>query len=239
MSGYVRISLHILTYPYVPSSQMPVIQIPPPSVNTACADVLLPCIRGRVAAQLPNYLVEMENMPLADLSSGQTIQATSDDTLMNCLCQSRAVLPFTINGSQYTQIECIAPAKMMTTASAAQWSSSVIVCFFKPEPWLTATELAVLQLSLLRDTLLESEADHLSEACRRPRWCISKHDLKDWYFFMHLSEAPSASHLSQLRCTEAGQGEQSRLAGLTHYLLRSKTRPLVNRISPCTSPLAT
>ncbi len=38
-------------------------------------------------AQLPNDLVELKNMLLADLPSGQIIQATSDDTLMNCLCQ--------------------------------------------------------------------------------------------------------------------------------------------------------
>jgi hypothetical protein len=63
----------------------------PPPLSTACANVLLLCIRGRVVAQLPNDLVEMENimMPLADLPSGQTIQATIDETLMNCLCQLR------------------------------------------------------------------------------------------------------------------------------------------------------
>ncbi len=37
-------------------------------------------------------------MPLADQPSGHTIQATSDEILMNCLCQSRAELPFKMNG---------------------------------------------------------------------------------------------------------------------------------------------
>jgi hypothetical protein len=104
----------------------------------ANSDVLLSFIRCRVvAAQQPNDPVEMKNMPLADLPSGQTIQATSDETLMKFLCQLRLVLPFTMNGSRYVQIECIAPAKKITTA--AQWSCLIIVCIFKPEPWLTAT----------------------------------------------------------------------------------------------------
>ncbi len=76
--------------------------------------------------------------------------------------------------------------------------------------------------------MLESGADLLSEACCRPRWRIFKHDLKDWYFSVHLSDAPSVGYISQLRCTEAGPGEQSRLTGLMHYLLQGKPRPFVN-----------
>ncbi len=47
----------------------------------------------------------------------QTIQTASDDTLMKYLCQSHAVLKFTMDGQQYFQIECLAPGKQLAIAS--------------------------------------------------------------------------------------------------------------------------
>jgi hypothetical protein len=42
------------------------------------------------------------------------------------------------------------------------------------------------------DALLENGLDTLQEACHRPNWRISQHDLQDWYFSMTL---PSGSPL--------------------------------------------
>ena len=146
------------------------------SILTAYTDVITPCIRGRVVAQLQDE-VELEHIPLDDIPPHQTIQTASDDTLMKYLCQSHAVLQFTMDGQHYLQIECLAPDKQLAVAS--QWDSSIIVCIFRQVPSLAATKLAVMSLSLIRDALLENGFDTLQEACHRPNWRISKHDLQD------------------------------------------------------------
>ena len=87
-----------------------------------------------------------------------------------------------------------------------------------------------MSLSLIRDALLENGIDTLQEACHRPHWRISKHDLQDWYFSMHLSEGPSLQSLSKLSYTGGMTGEQSRLTGFTSSLLRSKTRLQMTRL---------
>ena len=141
-----------------PAVSAPVLQAPalseqtlPPqtashSILTAYTDVITPCIRGRVVAQLQDE-VELEHIPLDDISPHQTIQTTSDDTLMRYLCQSHAVLNFTMDGQQYLQIECLAPGKQLALAS--QWDNSIIVCIFRHIPSLAATKLAVMSLSLI------------------------------------------------------------------------------------------
>ena len=137
---------------------MPVPQVPirseqnlPPHIAlyngyTAYADVLTPCIRGRVIAQLQD-VVELEYIPLDDIPPHQTIQVTSDDTLMHCLCRSHAVFQFTMDGQQYIQVECLAPGRQL--AVTTKWDNSIIVCIFRPEPSLAATKLAVMSLSLI------------------------------------------------------------------------------------------
>ena len=98
------------------------------SILTAYTDVITPCIRGRVVAQLQDE-VELEHIPLDDIPPHQTIQTASDDTLMKYLCQAHAVLQFTMDGQQYFQIECLAPGKHLAIAS--QWDNSIIVCIFR------------------------------------------------------------------------------------------------------------
>jgi hypothetical protein len=89
------------------------------SILTAYTDVITPCIRGRVVAQLQDE-VELEHIPLDDIPPHQTIQTASDDTLMKYLCQSHAVPQFTMDGpgQQYRdfQIECLAPGKQLAIA---------------------------------------------------------------------------------------------------------------------------
>ena len=201
--------------------------IAPYNGYTAYADVLTPCIRGRVVAQLPD-VVELEHIPLDDIPPHQTIQVTSDDTLMHCLCRSHAVFQFTMDGQQYIQVECLAPGRQL--AVTTKWDNSIIVCIFRPEPSLAATKLAVMSLSLIRDALLENGIDTLQEACHRPHWRISKHDLQDWYFSMHPSEGLSLQSLSKLSYTGGVTGEQSRLTGYASSLLRSRTRLQMTRL---------
>ena len=196
------------------------------NVLTAYADVITPCIRGRVVAQLQDE-VELEHIPLNDIPAHQTIQGVSDDTLVQYLCRSHAVLQFTMDGQQYFQIECLVPGKQLTVTS--QWANSIIICIFRSEPTREATKLAVLSVSLIRDALLENGLDTLQEACNRPNWRISKHDLQDWYFSLDLSEESSLQSPAKLSYAGSMPGEQSRLIGFTSSLLRSKIRPQINR----------
>jgi len=58
-----------------------------------------------------------------------------------------------------------------------------------------------MSLSLIRDTLLENGIDTLQEACHRPNWRISIHDLQDWYFSVNLFEGSPSQSLSKLSYT--------------------------------------
>ncbi len=151
-----------------------------------------------MVAQLQDE-VELEHIPLDDIPPHHTIQTASDDTLMKYLCQSHAVLQFTMDGQQYFQIECLAPGKQLAIAS--QWDNSIIVCTFPQVPSFAATKLAVMSISLIRDAQLENGIDTLQEACHRPKWRFTKHDLQDWYFSMNLPSGSPPQSPAQLSYT--------------------------------------
>jgi hypothetical protein len=73
---------------------------------------------------------------------------------MMYLCRLRAVFPFTIDGNQYFQIEYLAPSRQL--ALETQGSNSIIACILLLAPSLAPTKLAILQMSLIRDALLEN-----------------------------------------------------------------------------------
>ena len=71
--------------------------------------VLPPCISGRQVALLDGGQVEMEYLPDESISGQQMISEVSDAQLVQHLCRSRAVFSFTVDGSNYCQVECLTP----------------------------------------------------------------------------------------------------------------------------------
>ena len=201
-------------------------QVPPalPTVCTAYFGVLPPCIHGRVVEQLEGDQVEIECVPITGVPAEQLISATSNEALIRHLCKTRAVFSFTEDGSYYRQVECLAPVQ--SAAPAAQCPDSVIVCVFQQEQTFTAAPLAIFTAALIRDTLRDNGIELLHAACCRPRWRVSKRDLKDWYFSLDSTEAFSSGTAPSMKCAVADGDGQSRITGLSRYVKRRKTRPL-------------
>jgi hypothetical protein len=85
---------------------------------TACAGVMLPCLRGSLVLQLADGLAELELLPDVGIPE-LSIQGTLDEELARHLCQNRAVVPFTADGTITRDVECLPPlASVMPTAQA-------------------------------------------------------------------------------------------------------------------------
>ena len=65
---------------------------------TSCAEVIPPCFRGSWVRQLLDGLAELELLPDVGIPE-QSIRRTSDEELARHLCQTRAVFPFTVDGT--------------------------------------------------------------------------------------------------------------------------------------------
>ena len=201
-----------------------------PSLCTAYFGVLPPCIYGRVVARLEQDQVEMESVPTSGVPPKQLISATSNETLIQHLCNTRAVFSFTADGSSYLQVECLVPVQ--SAIPAAQCHDSVVVGVFQQEQTFTATPLAIFTVALIRDTLRDNGIELLQTACTRPRWKVSKRDLTDWYFSLDPIEALPTVTAPHIHCTEADGTGQSRITGVLRHVQRRRTRPLKRLMLP-------
>ena len=195
-------------------------------VCTAYYGVLPPCIRGRLVERLAGAQVEMECVPYDSVSCEQMISKISDAHLVQHLCRSRAVFSFTMDGSNYRQVECLTPYKLVV--SAEQADESVVVGTFQPEP-RSAAHLAVFTVALIRDTLRDNSIELLSDACRRPRWRVMLADLQDWYPSLGASNYGSPGEQRPL--ISMGQGGQSCITGFLWSFRRRRTKPITQPLT--------
>ena len=191
---------------------------------TACAGVIPPFLRGSLVRQLSDGQAELELLPDVDIPE-QSIQRTSDEELARHLCQTRAVFPFTVDGTTTRDVECLLP--LASVAPTAQAEASIVVSIFQVELSHTPTPLAVLTMALVRDTLLAAGLEQLRDACRRPRWTVPVADLKELFSISDSAIASAGSGLRLLTC----QSGQSRITG--QFQLRI-TRARLTALQPPT-----
>ena len=158
-------------------------------------------------------------------------------------CRSRAVFSFTVDGSNFCQVECLTPYKLgyNPVSSEVQAGESIVVGTFQPEPRSVAC-LAVFTAALIRDTLREKSIDLLSDACCRPRWRVMLADLQDW----HLSlREPNTSDLGNQRpLLSMGPDGQSCITGLPRRICWRRAKPVPRLMTwphpwQCQPPLST
>ena len=191
---------------------------------TACAGVIPPFLRGSLVRQLSDGQAELELLPDVGIPE-QSIQRTSDEELARHLCQTRAVFPFTVDGTTTRDVECLLP--LASVAPTAQAEASIVVSIFQVELSHTPTPLAVLTMALVRDTLLAAGLEQLRDACRRPRWTVPVADLKELFSISDSAIASAGSGLRLLTC----QSGQSRITG--QFQLRI-TRARLTALQPPT-----
>jgi hypothetical protein len=75
-------------------------------------------------------LAELELLPDVGIPE-QSIQRTSDEELARHLCQTRAVFPFTVDGTTTREVECLLP--LASVAPTAQAEASIVVSIFQVE----------------------------------------------------------------------------------------------------------
>ncbi len=75
-----------------------------------------------------------------------------DEDLARHLFQTRALFPFTVDGTTTRDVECLPP--LASVAPTAQAEASILVSIFQVELSHTPTPLAVLTMALVRDKLL-------------------------------------------------------------------------------------
>ena len=73
---------------------------------TACAGVIPPFLRGSLVRQLSDGQAELELLPDVGIPE-QSIQRTSDEELARHLCQTRAVFPFTVDGTTTRDVDSL------------------------------------------------------------------------------------------------------------------------------------
>ncbi len=93
---------------------------------------------------------ELEYLPDADIPE-QLIEHTSDEALARHLCQNRAVLSFTVDGMITRDVECL--LLLASVAPSAQAEAALVVSLFQALQSQSPTPLAVMTMSLVRDTL--------------------------------------------------------------------------------------
>jgi hypothetical protein len=102
---------------------------PIPLLCIVCFGVLPPCIYGRVVAGLEQDQVDVESVPTSGVPPKQLISATSNETLIWHLCNTRTVFSVTADGSRYLQVECLVPVQ--SAISAAHCPDSAVVGVFQ------------------------------------------------------------------------------------------------------------
>jgi hypothetical protein len=103
---------------------------------TACAGVIPPCLRGSLVRQLSDGLADLELLPDVGIPE-QSIQHTLDEDLARHLCQTRAVFPFTVDGTTTRDVECL--LLLASVAPTAQAEASIVASIFQVEVELLHT----------------------------------------------------------------------------------------------------
>ena len=191
---------------------------------TTCAGVMPPCLRGSLVRQLADDQAELELLPDANIPE-LSIQGTSDEQLARYLCQTRAVFPFTADGTVTCDVECLLP--LASVAPTAQAEASIVVSTFQAELSHAPAQLAVMTMALVRDTLLAAGVERLRDACCRPRWTVPIADLKE-RFSVPDSAAASPGPGLGLLTNRSGQ------SCITGHFQRRSTRARLSALLPPT-----
>jgi hypothetical protein len=172
--------------------------------------------------QLSDGLAELKCLPDVGIPQ-QSIQRTSDEELARHLCQTRAVFPFTVNGTTTRDVECLLP--LASVAPTAQAEVSIVESIFQVELSHTPTPLAVLTIALVHDTLLVVGLEQLWDACCRPRWTVTTADLKERF---SVQDSAVASDGLRLLTCQSGQ------SCITGHFQRRNTRARLTALLPPT-----
>ena len=180
---------------------------------TAYAEVMPPCVRGSVVRLLADGQAELALLPDPDIPE-RSIDHTSDEDLVQHLCRTRAVFPFSMDGRIFREVECLLP--LASVVPAAQAGASIVVGIFQAELSQSPTPIAVMTMALLRDSLLAAGLERLRDACCRPCWRVPVADLREWFSTPDVEVASAGLGLS----LSPGLSGQSCITG--HFQHRSR-----------------
>lgn len=112
-------------------------------------------------------LVVLRQTGLTDVPD-TPLHLVSDQVLITALCQSRAVLSFTLDGASEVAAECIVP--LFRVWHQPEASTLVVVREHhgeaRPGGW------AALGIAFIRDCLLALGVDTVRGACSRQQWTV-------------------------------------------------------------------
>ena len=152
------------------------------------------------------------------------ISDLSDWQLATYLCQRRAILSLQCTADSAVSIECLVSLRAVMTPYM-MLQEYVIVGTVSD----SCSPLAVLQMALIRDCLLDNDRERLRDACSRSPWIVSR---EDWYAGHLLPKSSMGAPIPRnwRLQEEAGQG-QLKLGNIARCISARRVSKL------CSSPV--
>ena len=161
---------------------------------------LPPCIAGQIQEVIGSTQLALKELPLDDIPD-VAISDLSDWQLATYLCQRRAILSLQCTADSAVSIECLVSLRAVMTPYM-MLQEYVIVGTVSD----SCLPLAVLQMALIRDCLVDNDRERLRDACSRSPWMVSR---EDWYAGRFLPNSSTGALLPRnWKLKEAaGQGQ--------------------------------